>query len=289
MNLTIRSAEPSDIEKCSGIILKGFKEVSDKHGVSCDIPSLEVANQLTRFCINEPSVFSIVAELNGSVVGSNFLDERNPIRGVGPLSVDPSFQSKGIGRRLMETVLERGRDALGVRLVLDASNTVAISLYTSLGFEVKESLMLMAGTPKSVPPAEENNLVQPLALQDLDQCEALCFSVNGFERTSELRIALAFFSPMALKQDNRITAYSSAMTFGMTNHCVADNEQNIKDLILGAAQLTQQPLYFQMPTRHSPLFQWCLQKGFRAIKPLTLMALGPYQVPKGVYFPSLSF
>ena len=49
----------------------------------------------------------VVAELDGKVVGSNFLAEGGAIAGVGPISVDPKVQNRGVGARLMEDVLKR--------------------------------------------------------------------------------------------------------------------------------------------------------------------------------------
>ena len=70
-------------------------------------------------CSPIPGFYSVVAELDGRVVGSNFLDERSAIAGVGPITVDPSVQDRGIGRRLMQAVLDRAaaRRFAGVRLV----------------------------------------------------------------------------------------------------------------------------------------------------------------------------
>jgi len=51
-----------------------------------------------------------VAELDGRIVGSNCLDERSAIAGLGPLTVDPSIQNRGVGRKLMEAVLVRARE-----------------------------------------------------------------------------------------------------------------------------------------------------------------------------------
>ena len=48
----------------------------------------------------------------GKVVGSSFIDERSSIAGVGPLTVDPSYQNKGVGRRLMNDVMERARNTI---------------------------------------------------------------------------------------------------------------------------------------------------------------------------------
>jgi hypothetical protein len=44
-----------------------------------------------------------------------------------------------------------------------------------------------------------------------------------------------------------------------------------------------------LPTRQASFFQWSLSEGFRAVKPMTLMAMGSYQEPKGCYFPSVLY
>ncbi|MBI4242078.1 MAG: hypothetical protein HY613_10205 [Candidatus Rokubacteria bacterium] len=60
----------------------------------------------------------------------------------------------------------------------------------------------------------------------------------------------------------------------------------MKALLLGIGALIQEPLFFLLPTRQASFFQWYLREGFRVEKPLTLMAMGQYQEPKGYYFPS---
>jgi GNAT superfamily N-acetyltransferase len=57
-------------------------------------------------------IWGVVAEIDGRIVGSNFLDERSPIGGVGQITVAPEGQNSGVGRKLMQAVLERGEGAL---------------------------------------------------------------------------------------------------------------------------------------------------------------------------------
>ena len=52
-----------------------------------------LASVATSF-INDPAIFSVVAEYEGRVVGSNFLDERDPI-GASADYGDPSSKSAG--------------------------------------------------------------------------------------------------------------------------------------------------------------------------------------------------
>ncbi len=67
-----------------------------------------------------------------------FLDERDPIRGLGPITVDPEGQNAGAGRRLMQAAIERREGAPGIRLLQDAFHMRSLRLYQSLGFDVKE-------------------------------------------------------------------------------------------------------------------------------------------------------
>ena len=82
----------------------------------------------------------------------------------------------------MEAVLERARGAVGVRLVQDSFNMLSLSLYASLGFEVKEPLLLMRGKLNGkLPPGI---IVRPLEKKDLGECAALCGDCFDFRRCS---------------------------------------------------------------------------------------------------------
>jgi predicted N-acetyltransferase YhbS len=101
MNLTVRQTVSADAETCGRIIYDAFKNIADRRGFPPHFPTLESAIQRANFSITHPSIFGVVAESDGQIIGSNFLDERDPIRGLGPVTVDPSVQVHGVGRRLM--------------------------------------------------------------------------------------------------------------------------------------------------------------------------------------------
>jgi predicted N-acetyltransferase YhbS len=287
MDAKIRPAIAADAEACGRIIFEAFAGIADQHSFPRDFPSVEVATQLATAFISDPSVFGVVAEIDARVVGSNFLSEGDPIRGVGPITVDTSVQGGGAGRRLMQAVLERARDAVGVRLVQDAFNTRSVALYASVGFDVKEPLLLMQGTPRSKPPF--GFTIRPMMDKDVSACAALCTAVHGTERASELRAALRLFTPFVVEREGRIAGYLSAATFWIMNHGVAETEQDMRALILGAASMSSEPLSFLLPTRQASFFRWCLSEGMRTVKPMTLMTMGHYQEPRGCYFPSVLY
>ena len=198
-HVTLREAEPGDIEACAQVCFDAFGGFHDHHRFPRDFPVLEAAAGIMGMWVPHPSIWGVVAEIDGRVVGSNFLDERDPIRGVGPITVDPEGQDAGVGRKLMHAVVERGEGAAGIRLLQDAFNMRSLSLYESLGFDVKEPVAVMTGKPRSGP--VEGVEVRPLVEADLDECASLCKQVHGFERTNELRDAIQAFAPfVAVRQ-----------------------------------------------------------------------------------------
>ena len=287
MNITIRPITNTDTEACGQIVFEAFKRFHDRHQFSRDFKTLEDAMQLTSLFVNHPEIFGVVAEIDGQIVGSNFLDERNLIRGVGPITVAPDVQERGVGRQLMEAVIERGRESAGIRLMQDAFNVISLSLYASLGFEVKEPLALMEGTPKTK--AQAGVEVRLLLSEDLAECSALCKQVHGFDRINELQDALELFSPVVALREGRITAYASAPYYWKLNHGVAETEEDMRALIMGAGTMNTDPMAMLVPVRQAGLFRWCLHEGLRVLKPMTLMTMGKYQDPNGCYFPSVLY
>ena len=227
-----------------------------------------------------------MAEVDGRIAGSNFIDERDPIRAVGPITVDPKGQNAGVGRRLMEAVLERGEGAPGIRLTQDAFNVQSLSLYESLGFDVTEPLAVIGGKPASGPTGTVE--VRELGEDDLDECEALCKKVHGFERTNELRGAMHAFAPFVALRDGRVTAYATTLTFWPMAHGVAETDEDMQALLRGVAAVVDDPVAILAPLR-SGLFHWCLTEGLRSLKPMNLMTLGSYQEPRGPWFSSVLY
>lgn len=282
----MRSVEPADAAACAQIVFDAFGALHDHHRFQRDFPALEAAAGLLNVFIPHPMIWGVVAEIDGRIVGSNFLDERSPIQGVGPITVAPEGQNSGVGRKLMQAVLERGQGASGVRLLQDAFHMRSLALYESLGFDVKEPVAVVTGKPRADPPAGMQ--VRPLHEDDLDACEALCKKVHGYERTNELRDAMQAFAPFVAVRDGRIAAYASAVSFWPMNHGVAESDDDMRALLLGAAVAVEEPLAFLVPLR-SKLFRWCLEEGLRLVKPMNLMALGEYQEPRGGWFPSVLY
>lgn len=285
----IREAELEDAEACGVVIYEAFAGIAAQRGFDPDFPSAEFAARIAGFLIAHPSIHAIVAEQGGRIVGCNFLDERDPIRGVGPTAVAPGEQSRGVGRLLTEAVIDRARGATGIRLCQDAHNAVSLSLYASLGFEVKEPLVIVGGTPAGPPPGELE--VRPLAEAHVPACEALYRQVHGVTRTNELADAVRgpMHEPFGVFREGRLVAYASSTSMWPTAHAVAESARDLQGLLLGAHAATDKPLSFLLPVRQASLLRWCLTQGLRVIKPINLMAMGAYEEPRGAWYPSIQY
>jgi len=149
MKVELRPGRRDDAEVCGRICHDAFGAIAAAHGFPSDFPTPQVGLDVASAMLAHPQIYAVVAELDGQVVGSNFLDERSAIAGVGPVSVDPAAQNRGVGRALMLDVLRRAADrqASGVRLLQAAYHSRSLSLYATLGFTVRDVLACMQGTP----------------------------------------------------------------------------------------------------------------------------------------------
>ena len=281
----LRRGRPEDAEKCGDICFEAFKSISDHHNFPRDFPSPEPAIGLLSHLLSRHDVYSVVAEMDGRVVGSNFLWETASIAGVGPITVDPSVQNGAIGRSLMEDVLRRTEEQgfAGVRLVQAAYHNRSLSLYTKLGFDTREPLSAIQGQALGL--EIPGHLVRPATKDDLNDCNKLCVRIHGFEREVELIDAINQGSAIVVEREGRITGYTNGI--GFLGYAVGENNDDLKALI-GAAKEFAGP-GFLLPTRNSELMRWCLQHGLRVVMPMTLMSIGLYNEPKGAFLPSVIY
>jgi GNAT superfamily N-acetyltransferase len=283
---TLREPTPDDAAALGQIVFDAFGDIHDYHRFERDFPVMEIARGIIENWVAHPSIWGVVAEVDGRVVGSNFLDERDPIRGVGPITVSPIGQNAGVGRRLMEAVIERGKDAAGIRLLQDGFHMRSLCLYESLGFDVKEPVAVTRGEPRSAP--VDRVEVRRMADTDLEECSALCERVHGFARTNELRDAVGMSAAFVAVRDGRVSAYASNPLLWPMSHGVAESDEEMIALLLGVAAQVEGPIAFLVPLR-SPLFRWSISEGLRLVKPMNVMAIGEYREPRGSWFPSVLY
>jgi len=283
--VTVRRARPEDAGACGKICFEAFSAINAAHGFPCDFPSVEHAEKAISGAFSNPGFYSVVAEIEGRIVGSNALDERAVIAGVGPITVDPTAQNSGVGRALMEAVMDRAKEhgAPGVRLVQAAFHSRSLSLYTKLGFDTREPLSCMQGRTR------ERNIagctVRNAQAADVDACNVLARRVHGFDRGGDLAQTIEHGGGLVVQREGRITGYATALAF--FGHATAEANLDLQALIASADSFGGPGIL--VPTRNSALFRWCLDNGLRVVQPMTLMSVGLYNEPAGAWLPSILF
>ncbi|HTZ90325.1 MAG TPA: GNAT family N-acetyltransferase [Alloacidobacterium sp.] len=281
----VRNAKPEDSAVCGQICYDAFSTINAAHGFPCDLPGPEAATGLLSMMFSRPDFYCVVAENDGRIMGSNCLDERSVIRGVGPITIDPGAQNLGIGRKLMQAIMDRAneRGAAGIRLVQAAFHNRSLSLYVSLGFDIREPLSCMQGRTRerSIPGCE----VRPAKPADEDACNALSRRVHGFDRGVELAQAIEQGTARVAERGGRITGYTTHLAF--FGHSTAETNVDMQALIASAESFAGPGIL--VPSRNSVLLRWCLANGLRVVQPMTLMSIGLYNDPAGAWLPSVLF
>ncbi|MDH3883301.1 MAG: GNAT family N-acetyltransferase [Desulfobacterales bacterium] len=283
MNLTLRPGTPADAKTCGEICFEAFTAIAKHHNFPPNLPNPDIAIELLSKQFSHPNYYSVVAELDGRVAGSNFLDERSAIVSVGPVSVDPSEQNRSIGRQLMQHVVDRIIEQRfpGARLVTEAYHGRSFSLYAKLGFGAREPLAVMQGPPITKEIAGFS--VRRATQDDLDACNQLSRKVHGHDRGGELLDAIREGIATVVEHDSRISGYATLIAF--FGHAVGETNEDLKALIGSAAEFLGPG--FILPIRNADLFRWCLTQGLRVVFLSVLMSYGLYNKPESAFLPSV--
>jgi ribosomal protein S18 acetylase RimI-like enzyme len=292
--LRFRPGRIDDVKEVGKIMYDAFSSVANKHGFPSDFPTIDVGIGVASYFLSNSGFYSVVAEDirkdKDKIVGSNFLDERsNMVAGVGPITVDPNFQNKGAGRRLMKNVMERAVDKNfpAIRLLQASYNNRSLSLYASLGFEIREPISAMQG--KQIHKVIPGRSVRMATESDLKSCNTICKEIHGHDRNGELRESIKTGIAKVVLCEDRITGYTTGLTF--FNHSVGYTNDDIMALI--GSTTTINDSYggpgILIPSRNTQLLRWCLDNGLKLVQQLTLMTIGLYNEPAGSYMPSVLY
>jgi len=135
--LVIRSAEPSDAAATSAL-LGGIGTFEG----TLQLPDMPAASRLEMLQRVDPLACRLVAVAGGEVVGTAGLHVQHPglrrahVRGLG-IGIAPSWQGRGVGRKLITRLLDWADRWAGIQRVelwVHVDNERAIALYRSLGF-----------------------------------------------------------------------------------------------------------------------------------------------------------
>jgi predicted N-acetyltransferase YhbS len=279
-------AEVQHVSELGRICYEAFKDIADRHGFTPDFPSVQYARRVIGMVVERKDFYGVAAIVNGELAGSNYISFTDPVAGVGPITVDCAFQGRDLGRALMQDVIDHARrnNIARVRLLQDAFNTASISLYASLGFDVKHAVaeILLNAAVRA------DATVRPVQEGDIEALDALCQKNYKTSRRNELAAAVrSGLSPVLRERGGKFSGYLIPGIFG---HGVAETPDDAVALATQAARLIPHERARSLcPLDDGPLFRAFLKAGCRTVKMMNLMALGPYEEPDSVWMPSILY
>ncbi len=284
MTLEIVPATLADAEKLGDICYRAFDDVSRRHGFESDFESPAIGLMAVASSIRSEDSYSVAALDESVLAGSNFIRTPDDVGGIGPISIDPDRQGRGIGRALMEDVLRHAREngIERVRLMQDAFNMGSLSLYASLGFETRAAAALLVPPPVDVPE------VRPATPDDMDAVERLSTEIYGVNRRREVEeLAASPFQAFVYEKEGRVAAYFIP---GIPGHGVGETEEALALAVLGAMKHVAPPFARAFcPLAEGDLLRRFLEAGCKVRKVMNLMTLGHYEEPQGPWMPSVGF
>jgi ribosomal protein S18 acetylase RimI-like enzyme len=284
MAVELRRVQPGDVPELGRICYEAFKEISESHGFPSDFPSIEFAQQVLGMLVQNEKVYSVGAFDGTGPKGSNYINMWGDVAGIGPVSVDPAAQGEGIGRKMMEDVLQHTKEQgiQMVRLVQDSFNMQSLALYASLGFTVREPCAYLV-LKSDGPVAEGFRSATPA---DLDMMDELCQAVYRVSRKGECEELMTLgFPAFVLDRGGHMSGYLLGTALG---HGVAESDDVMLALLASSGASVPDAHSF-VPLRNGELYRRALAAGHKNQKAINLMTYGPYQEPQGTYCPSVMF
>jgi ribosomal protein S18 acetylase RimI-like enzyme len=142
--MLIRLLESSDAEIYREIRLDSLKESPESFLTTFEIEKERTIEQIRQNLIATDSRFTLGAFMNNELVGIvTFVRESNlkimHKGNVYAMYVSPKYRGQGIGKSLMTELVKRAKACRGleqINLSVISNNTMAKSLYASIGFNV---------------------------------------------------------------------------------------------------------------------------------------------------------
>ncbi|MEV8317903.1 GNAT family N-acetyltransferase [Streptomyces sp. NPDC059900] len=202
--------------------------------------------------------------------------ERPGLGAIGMVLVAERHARKGLGRRLMQYVIE---GAGSTPLTLHATPN-GRPLYEQLGFKTTGRAEMVRGrfTPGGPLP---DVATRPATAEDLSAIVRLDTEVFGLDRTHVLTRLRAFVDQLRVAEtDGTITGYAGAwpnMETHVIGPLIARDTETAKALIASLAAGSDRPLRTDIDVRHEELLAWVKERG---LEPIAFNAVMTYGIPE---------
>jgi ribosomal protein S18 acetylase RimI-like enzyme len=240
VSIRIRDMARTDLERVGEILFEAFSAGASRYGYASRVNSVQEGIAWAWAIFRHHPREILTAEVEDRVVGICCLNMRGVHGGVGPVAVDPSFHGKGIGRQLMDALLERAGDLQSVRLFQETFNPASFSLYCSLGFRPVEKLLDLFVDMEKRMKMELCSNVHESKEQDLDEIFIYDNTRSRFDRRPDLAYYLKWGKVFVYRSHSRILGYLACLPGSQSvqlGPLVAEGEEEARDLFQHALSM----------------------------------------------------
>jgi len=291
--LTLRPAEERDVERAGDVNFLAFYQVALAHGLPPVVSTPAESRRYMRYLLEFDPLGGVVAEEEGDVVGVGWLHPRGAVATIGPLAVEPAAQGRGVGRRLLERLVEvAGKGVPQVRLVQESYNTVSLGLYLSAGFRVVAPLLeleLPAGTGLAPARAPAGLTVRQASSEDRVRLVGRDARAFGAQRPQSIDLYLRLGRVLVAEQGSALAGYGMGIGFATSAFLgsAAADDPEILLVLLGTvgAELAARGhgVRTLVPAGDRRVVEGLLGLGFRVFRACHYMVRGGGTAPPANY------
>ncbi|CEL99951.1 unnamed protein product [Vitrella brassicaformis CCMP3155] len=325
-SVSIRLGVEEDIPKAASICCDAFNTLCASVALPPEFNSPADIEHFFHSLMKSDSkaFFVAVDDESGELVGGNGVEHVDEsVASIGPVFVLPGLQKNGVGRALMETVIDwaNSRGAPSIRLQQLASNVQSFSLYTRMGFICRKQCLHLRGwclsssapSPSALSPAYT---LRQATGDDAGEAAELYHRVTGERRDNQIREAFehqmeghpAKAYVLTDKGSGKMVAYTGQLYF--FTHSCALTEDHFVELVTRVCDEwakempprendhlippTAGPPSFLLPVDYPKLARTLLDRGMRTVSLTNLMSIGEWRdgdlaAYNGVYVPSVGY
>jgi ribosomal protein S18 acetylase RimI-like enzyme len=292
--VTLRPIEERDVERAGDVNFVAFYQSAVAHGQRPNVGTPNESRRYIRHLHAFDPLGGIVAEENGEIVGIGWLHPRGPVATIGPLAVDPRMQGRGIGRLLLERLIEvAGRGVPQIRLVHESHNAVSLGLYLRTGFRVVAPLLdleLAAGS-SLVPPALPRGTVIRPASDGEDRSRVIQRDARAFgaQRPQSIDLYLQSGRVLVAARADALVGYALGIGFHGAAHLGSASAEDADVLLALLATLGDElstegnTVRILVPAGDRRLVDDVLRLGFRVVRACHYMVRGGGTSPPANY------
>ena len=207
MTFEIRRMTREDIPEVGRIGVEAFNDLMARHNRPPLYPDPQVGPLAATAYLSIDPERSLVAIEEGRIIGSIFYRRRGETVSVGPGTVAPAAQGRGVGTKLFQTVIEREPNAGSMRIMQDSLNLASFELLVRIGYSLGEEVAMFTLPAGFREEHESDSAVRMARTEDLSDILVLDRRLFGSDRKRDFEFLRRFGKILTIHSGKTLDGY----------------------------------------------------------------------------------